>query len=55
MKKDISKTKNEHSDPQLNKYLLMFKLAKDNSDRIAIINKIYEDGFEDGSNQTEVG
>lgn len=40
-------------DMYINKYLKMLKTAKTTKDKAAILNKIYEDGFEDGVNSSE--
>ena len=37
-------------DNYISKYVSAIKAAKDDSEIAAILNKVYEDGFEDGTN-----
>ena len=42
------------SDKYANKYLAFLRSAKNDEELVDIINKIYEDGFVDGTNEAEL-
>ncbi len=49
----IKESTQKHSDPFINKYLIKLELCHNDRERATIIDKIYEDGFEDGVNSEE--
>ncbi len=49
----MPKLKVKKIDKYLLKYLKLFASTKTQSERVDIVNKIYQDGFEDGVNSVE--